>query len=175
MTEPNGLESASVGESMRQFMVQLPTAVAVVAAMHEGRAYGMAVGTLTSVSLKPPLVGFLPSKESGSWAGIRQAGSFVASILATDQLDVCAHFASPQADKFATALWRPAPSGAPIIEGCLAWLECTLYSIADAGDHDFALGEVKAMAVERPGDQPLIFFRRNYHQPVPILGEDSFW
>ncbi|HRW20108.1 MAG TPA: flavin reductase, partial [Dermatophilaceae bacterium] len=43
----------------RALMARVPTSVVVVATMVEGAPIGMLVGTFTSVSLQPKLVGFL--------------------------------------------------------------------------------------------------------------------
>ena len=53
----------------RQVLGQYPTGVCVVTAIHpDGEAVGMTIGSFTSVSLDPPLVGFMPERTSSSWA-----------------------------------------------------------------------------------------------------------
>jgi flavin reductase (DIM6/NTAB) family NADH-FMN oxidoreductase RutF len=61
--------------TFRQVLGNYPTGVAAITAMTaDGVPVGMVVGTFTSVSLDPPLVGFLPDKKSdrGSRAFCRQ-------------------------------------------------------------------------------------------------------
>ncbi|MFM6931786.1 MAG: flavin reductase family protein, partial [Novosphingobium sp.] len=71
----------------RRVLGNYPTGVTVVTAMGEdGQPIGMVVGTFTSVSLDPPLVGFLPDKRSSSWPQIEKAGHFCVNVLARDQL-----------------------------------------------------------------------------------------
>src|SRR3546814_16617268 len=62
-----------------------PTGVCVVTASHEGARHAMVVGSFTSISLDPPLVGFFPDKKSSSWPQIAATGHFCANILAADQ------------------------------------------------------------------------------------------
>lgn len=147
----------------RQTLGHYPTGVAVVtAAKADGAPVGMTVGSFTSVSLDPPLVAFLPAKTSNSWATLRECGdTFGVNILAADQELVCRRIASSGSDKFKDVTWHPSPLGLPILDGCVAYLECRTTEIRDAGDHDLVLGEVIQMGVQRPTES-LLFFRGGY-------------
>jgi DNA-binding IclR family transcriptional regulator len=57
--------------------------------------------------------------------------------------------------------WRGASSGSPILEGVVAWIDCDIEAVEDAGDHYFVLGRVRALEIENPG-LPLMFFRGGY-------------
>ena len=59
-----------------------PTGVCVVTASHDGARHAMVVGSFTSISLDPPLVGFFPDKKSSSWPQIAATGRFCASVSA---------------------------------------------------------------------------------------------
>jgi 3-hydroxy-9,10-secoandrosta-1,3,5(10)-triene-9,17-dione monooxygenase reductase component len=140
-----------------------PTGVTVVTATHEGRSTGMAIGSFTSVSLDPPLVAFLPAKTSGSWPTIEKSGSFCVNVMAADQGATCAQFASKAEDKFAGIEWSPAPAtGSPLLSGSLAWMDCTIEAVHEAGDHWIVVGRVQAMDVDRDEAGPLLFFRGRY-------------
>ncbi|MBB2893846.1 flavin reductase [Flexivirga oryzae] len=147
----------------RQTLGHYPTGVAVVTAMKpDGTPTGMTVGSFTSVSLDPPLIAFLPSKTSSSWAALRECGdTFGVNILAADQEVVCRRIASSGNDKFNAVAWHESPLGLPILDGCVAYLECRVSEVRDAGDHDLVLGEVVQMGVQRPTES-LLFFRGGY-------------
>lgn len=146
----------------RDVLGQFPTGVAVVTALDaEGRPHGMAVGSFSSVSLDPPLVGFMPARTSSTYPKIEATGRFCVSILGADQEDVCRAMATRGTDKFSGITWFPAPSGAPVIDGALAWIDCTLAQRYEAGDHYIVVGEVNRLAELRPGP-PLVFFRGGY-------------
>lgn len=168
-------DASANAEALRAVLRLLPTSVAVVAAVYDGQPAGMVVGTFTSVSMDPPLVGFLAMEGSGAWQRIRRSDSFAVSILSSEQQDVCRHFASRISDKFSGARWRPSPSGAPIIGDCVAWFDCALEAIIPAGDHYFVLGAVTSSAVEEEQASPLIFYRREYHRAIPLEVSDWFW
>jgi flavin reductase (DIM6/NTAB) family NADH-FMN oxidoreductase RutF len=154
-------------DEYRRTMRAFPTGVVVVTAISDGVPVGLSVGSFTSVSLDPPLVGFFPAVTSTSWPRVRDNGRFCVNVLAADQLGVCRAFANSGGDKYAALSWRPAPSGSPLIEGVLAWLDCSLERVHAAGDHWFALGRVHHMAVEREEVGPLLFFRGGYGDFVP--------
>lgn len=151
----------------RHILGHYPTGVAVVTAMEEGAVpVAMVVGSFTSVSLDPPLVGFFPDKRSSSWPRIRATGRFCINILAEDQEALCRRFASKVADKFAGVSHSLSPSGLPILDHVVAWIDCTLHDVHETGDHYLALGRVRALAAGRAA-RPLLFFRGNYGQFAP--------
>lgn len=158
----------------RKVLGNLPTAVSLVASIVDDKPIGMAVGTLTSVSMEPPLIAFLPTRASYAWSQIRTAGRFAASILAADQRDLCLRFASRSAEKFDAVNWQRSPLGSPYIPTSLAWFDCTIADVVEAGDHYFVMGTVETMKVTRESS-PLIFFRQAYHRPSEIEGASLSW
>ena len=145
----------------RQVLGHFPTGVCVVAAFHQDHPVGMAIGSFFSISLDPPLVGFCAAKGSSTWPKLRDAGKFCINILADDQEAVSRVFASKEADKFAGIGWDHSPLGSPRITGALAWIDCELSVVHEAGDHDMAIGAVHDLDVSREGG-PLVFFRGGY-------------
>jgi DNA-binding IclR family transcriptional regulator len=117
--------------------------------------------------LDPALVAFLPDHSSTSWPKIRQAGRFCVNILAAGQEPVCRAFASKAPDKFAGLRWRPGNSGAPVLDGVVAWIECELEAVYPAGDHDIAIGRVSDLQLGEP-TLPLVFFEGGYGRFEPM-------
>jgi 3-hydroxy-9,10-secoandrosta-1,3,5(10)-triene-9,17-dione monooxygenase reductase component len=145
----------------RQVLGHFPTGVTVVTAAPASGPVGLAVGSFASVSLDPPLVAFFPDRGSSSWPLIAEAGSFCVNILSEDQEVVCRRFATKGDDKFLGLGWRPAGSGAPLLDGVLAWIDCRIESVTDAGDHYCVMGRVRDLGVAHDGG-PLLFFRGGY-------------
>jgi 3-hydroxy-9,10-secoandrosta-1,3,5(10)-triene-9,17-dione monooxygenase reductase component len=146
----------------RQVLGHFPTGVTVVSAHPDGEPpVGLAVGSFFSVSLDPALVGFCPGKSSTSWPRIEAAGRFCVNVLADDQEDVARVFAGKGEDKFRGIGWRPAGTGSPIISDVLAWIDCEIADIHEAGDHYIVTGAVHELKVERER-HPLVFFRGGY-------------
>lgn len=156
------------GDQFREVMGNYPTGVVIVTAIaDDGERLGMVLGSFTSVSLDPPLVGFLPMKDSKTFARLQTATSICINILASDQESACRVFASPVPDRWERVGWRPSPSGAPILNGVVGWVDCEYVSVTDAGDHWFVLARVTALDAERDC-LPLLFFQRGYGRFSPV-------
>ena len=151
----------------RQVLGQYPTGVCAVTAKHsDGSRAGFVVGSFTSVSLDPPLVAFFPDKNSTSWPKIERVGRFCVNILGEDQEHLCRRFASKAADKFEGLETRTASSGSPILDGVVAWIDCDLHSIQEAGDHYVVIARVRELEIESPA-LPLLFFQGGYGRFAP--------
>lgn len=149
--------------TFRQVLGSFPTGVVVITAADEdGQALAMTVGSFVSVSLDPPLVGFLPSKASSSWASIRRSGTrFGVNVLSNDQEDVCRAVATRGDDKLAGFAWSLTDHGTPKLSESIAFIDCETESVYDGGDHDIVVGRVLALENVQP-TLPLLFFRGGY-------------
>ena len=155
------MSEAIDSREFRRILGHYPTGVCAVTALADGEPIGMIVGSFTSVSLEPPLVAFLPDRSSTTWPRIMTVGSFCVNVLNERQQSVCSAISSKAANKFDAVSYRLSERGVPIIEGVVAWIECDLYAVHEAGDHFIAIGLVKGMAVDRP-EAPLVFHRGSY-------------
>jgi flavin reductase (DIM6/NTAB) family NADH-FMN oxidoreductase RutF len=148
--------------TFRQVLGSYPTGVvAITATGADGAAIGMVIGSFTSVSLDPPLVGFLPDKNSSSWPQIEAAGHFCVNVLARDQQHVCRQLSAKGPDKFAGLDVALSNHGHPVIAGAIAQIDCDIHAVIDAGDHWFVLGKVLSLKVSRE-DDPMLFYRGKY-------------
>jgi 3-hydroxy-9,10-secoandrosta-1,3,5(10)-triene-9,17-dione monooxygenase reductase component len=137
------------------------TGIAIITGMGGDEPVGLTCQSFSSVSLDPPLVGFVPGKSSTSWPRIRPSGAFCANILSEEQEDLCRVFATAGADKFRGVGWRAGETGSPIIADTLAWVDCRIVTEHDAGDHDIVIGKVIELDAARTG-KPLLFYRGGY-------------
>ncbi len=153
----------------RRVLGHFPTGVAVITGIDpEGKPAGMAIGSFTSVSLEPPLVAFLPDKSSTSWPKIEPAGKFCVNILASEQESVCRTFAVKGGDKFAQFEWSAAPAtGSPLLDDVVAWIDCEIETVHEAGDHYIVIGRVLELDVANPS-LPLLFFQGGYGRFSPL-------
>jgi flavin reductase (DIM6/NTAB) family NADH-FMN oxidoreductase RutF len=144
-------------------MGQFPTGVVAITAIDvDGAPVGMTVGSFTSVSLDPALVGFFPARSSTSFPRIHAAGRFCVNVLSRPQEPLCRAMSAVGTDRFAGVLWTRSPvTGSPAIEGALAWIDCVINAIHEAGDHHIVVGRVVAFDVVTAGE-PLVFFRGGY-------------
>ncbi len=153
----NAFDSAD----FRRVLGNFPTGVTVVTAMTDSGAVGLTIGSFTSVSLEPPLVLFCPERGSGAWAQMSATKRFCVNVLGADQADIGGVFARKSQDRFAGVNWSRRVTGAPVLDGSIAWIDCVLHAVHDGGDHHIVVGLVKALATEND-HKPLLFFRGQY-------------
>lgn len=146
----------------RRVLGQFPTGVCVITAdSPTSGPSGMVVGTFTSVSLDPTLIAFLPAKSSTSWRKIEATGSFCVNMLGADQESLCRTFSSSAGDTFDSLSYRAAGTGSPILDNVVAWIDCDIETVQEAGDHLLVIGRVRALELEQPC-LPLLFFEGGY-------------
>jgi flavin reductase (DIM6/NTAB) family NADH-FMN oxidoreductase RutF len=152
----------------RQVLGHFPTGVAAVTSCDDaGGPVGMTVGSFTSVSLSPPLVAFLPAKQSATSAKIVRNGRFCVNVLGAHQESVSRSFATAGDRKFDGLDWTPSPDGLPRLDSAVAWIECTVEAVHDAGDHDIVVGRVTSLEATGPS-LPLLFFQGGYGRFAPM-------
>ena len=153
----------------RQVLGQYPTGVVVVtAAGSAGEPLGMTIGSFTSVSLDPPLVAFLPDRKSKSWHALHESGQrFCVNILSAGQEGVCRSVASRSHDKFEGIDLEQSAGGNPVIKGAVAYVDCTIEVIHEAGDHHVVIGRVQHLETQN-SLFPLLFFRGGYGSFSPL-------
>lgn len=156
-----GDTSDPAAAQFRLVLGRFPTGVVVVTAQATSGPVGLSVNSFTAVSLDPPLVAFCADRRSRTWAAIRASGAFCVNVLGEDQEALSRVFATKGADRFHGLGWSPAPSGAPLLERVLAWVDCTIEAVHDGGDHEICVGRVQALDTQRE-DGPLVFYRAGY-------------
>jgi flavin reductase (DIM6/NTAB) family NADH-FMN oxidoreductase RutF len=144
-------------------MARVPAGLVVVSARSADGYRGLTASSLVSISADPPMVLVGLEREAATRAAVAATRAFNVSVLTRSQEFMADRFAgrAPAIDP----AWRDVPhrlgvNGLPLIEGCAAWLECTLVEIHPAGDHDICVGEVTA-ASAGSGD-PLILWDRAF-------------
>jgi flavin reductase (DIM6/NTAB) family NADH-FMN oxidoreductase RutF len=150
-------------DELRDVMRRFPTGVAVVTVDAGGQRLGLTVGSLVTLSLDPPLVGFALSREAAMHELLREAGGCAVSLLAAGQEWLAQHFARGVPP---IAMWRDVAaaegaSGAPLLVGALGWLECRLVGEHPVGTHGFFVGEVLAATTGEEAP-PLLRVRGEY-------------
>ncbi|GAA4819723.1 3-hydroxy-9,10-secoandrosta-1,3,5(10)-triene-9,17-dione monooxygenase reductase subunit [Tomitella cavernea] len=162
------------GRALRNLIGNFATGITIISTMSDEAPVGFACQSFSSLSLDPPMVLFCPMKTSRSWNAIEAAGRFGVTILAEDQQDACAVFGSRNPDKFASVDWHRSPGGMPILDGELAWIDCTVEKVVDGGDHHVVFGRVQAFGTGEP-DKPLLFYRGQYTGIEPDKSVPAPW
>jgi 3-hydroxy-9,10-secoandrosta-1,3,5(10)-triene-9,17-dione monooxygenase reductase component len=162
--------------TFRKVLGQFCTGVTVITTVHAGVPVGFACQSFAALSLEPPLVLFCPTKASRSWRAIEASGKFCVNVLTENQKNVCARFGSKEVDKFAGIAWRASPLGSPVIDGSLAFIDCTVATVHDGGDHFVVFGAVRSLSeVPKVKPRPLLFYRGDYTGIEPDKTTPAQW
>jgi flavin reductase (DIM6/NTAB) family NADH-FMN oxidoreductase RutF len=147
----------------RTVLGRFATGVVAITAIDpdSGQPTGLAANSFTSVSLDPPLVGFCVAHTSTTWPKLRTAERHCVNILSEPQREVCLQLAAKGTDKFSSLEWTKSPSGSPVIDGALAWIECSVEAEYVAGDHVIVVARVHHLDKHHDGD-PLVFYKGSY-------------
>jgi flavin reductase (DIM6/NTAB) family NADH-FMN oxidoreductase RutF len=152
------------GHAFRHAAGRFASGVTIVTTQALEGAYGVTVSSFASLSLNPLLVTVSINRSSSLLGYIRSAGAFAVSVLASDQQQVAEYFAmrgrTPQPGGFPTVQTMTRQTGAPIIDGCLSWFDCTVEDLLPGGDHEILVGRVAA-AGGRTGE-PLVYWAGGY-------------
>ena len=139
------------------------TGVTVVTARASDRIHGMTVSAFTEVSLDPPLVLVCADKASLTHPVIAEGRVFAVNILARDQEGVSERFASKKDEhrRFEGLDYETGKTGAPLLEGSVAALDCRVVAAHDAGDHVIYVGEVEELRLSEDRE-PLLYHGGRY-------------
>ncbi|MGH3456710.1 flavin reductase family protein [Aeromicrobium sp.] len=157
----DGEDAQAAARTYRDVLGQYASGVTVVTTLQKDTPVGMTCQSFTSVSLDPPLVAFLPMKNSRAFAAIRQTRQFCVNFLAADQADLSNSFASLAEDKFDGVAWQPTSSGMPRIDDTVGWVDCSVHAVHEAGDHYLVIGRVEDLG-QGDAAKPLLFHRGRY-------------
>jgi flavin reductase (DIM6/NTAB) family NADH-FMN oxidoreductase RutF len=151
---------------LRRVFGAFPSGVTAIAALVRGLPVGIAASSFTSVSLDPPLVSLCVAHSSTTWPQLRDAPSLGVSVLSADQEQACRQLSGRNSDRFADLHWRATSDGAILLDGAIAWLECSTEAVHRAGDHDIIVLRVQDLDCD-DSVRPLVFHASQFHRLHP--------
>jgi len=128
----------------------------------DGTTHGLTVNAFSSLSLSPPLVMVALDRAASALQVFETSGFYAVNILREEQSGLSVRFAVLPEGRFTGVAWIAGLSGAPVLEGVLAVIECRTVQVLDTGDHRVFIGEVVEATVAE--GRPLIFFQSGYTQ-----------
>jgi flavin reductase (DIM6/NTAB) family NADH-FMN oxidoreductase RutF len=165
VTETPAVSERFSATDFRSALGAFPTGVTVITTRGEDHLYGMTANAFSSLSLDPPLILVCVITGTEGQRVISGNGIFAVNILRADQEAISRFFASrdrPRGlDAFRDVPHRSGVTGAPLIEGAAAYLDCRLHAEHEAGDHIIFVGEVMALGTEDAAE-PLVFHGGRY-------------
>jgi flavin reductase (DIM6/NTAB) family NADH-FMN oxidoreductase RutF len=135
----------------------------LVSAEHDGQRNMMAAAWAMPLDFAPPKVAVVLDKSTWTRRLIEQSGFFVLQVPTVSQADIVqtlgstsglamsqAQFGSDKLSAFGLMTQPGDQVAAPLLAGCVAWLECRLIPEPHQQDtYDLFLGEVVAASADR--------------------------
>jgi flavin reductase (DIM6/NTAB) family NADH-FMN oxidoreductase RutF len=159
------------GEALRQVMRHWVTGVAVVTSISDGHRHGMTVNSFVSVSLDPPLVTVTMNHGTRTMHLVDQSGVFAVTILGRAQQGIAERFAgrgNETEDRLSGLDVFTLTTGAPLLTGGAAFLDCQLVQRVPLKHSTLLIGEVLAAHVPHENIAPLVYVNRSFtglHEP----------
>lgn len=145
---------------LREAMRLVPGAVSVVTAGTGVGRTGATVTTAHSLSMEPETMLVSINLASSTWTAIEHFGHFCVNLLHADQQPVADRFAGrgglKGAARYEGADWSTLVTGAGVLDGALASVDCEVDHILQRHSHALVFGAVRAVLV-RPG--PALIYR----------------
>lgn len=150
-------------DEFRSAMGRFASGVTVVTVKSkDDKLSGITVSAFSSVSLEPPLILVCISKGASVHDLLEEGHYFAVNVLAEDQEIISRRFASKEPDRFSGMGYTEGGTGAPLITGAIASIECRVAHVYPGGDHTIIVGEVEIVNVS--DGKPLAYFRGGYVQ-----------
>lgn len=140
------------------------TGVSIVTTVDQsGKALGLTMNSVTSLSLDPPLYIVNLDKNSDTLPALEGSGAFCINVLADGQQDLSNRFAKKGDNKFDGVDYESGIENVPRLSGALMTIDCRVKSLFDGGDHKIVVGEVEQISHLDPEiSKPLLYYRGRY-------------
>lgn len=152
------------GLQLRDMLGRFATGVCLVTVTDEANvAHAVTVNSFASVSLDPPLVLWSLQKDSDVYGLYAEAPRYAINVLSEAQQELSTRYAQKGGHVMEKSHYRPGENGAPVVDGGIAHLECSLEQPIDGGDHTIVLGRVTRIFAGESAP-PLLFFGGAYRR-----------
>jgi flavin reductase (DIM6/NTAB) family NADH-FMN oxidoreductase RutF len=132
-----------VDEKWMETLSRMVHGIYVLTASHGGRINGMIASWVSQVSYEPPLIMVAVHPGRFSHHMIERQGAFALHIIPKRRMDFLQLFKGPDPDaKFASLPWSRGITGAPLLEDCIACMECEIKTSLRPGNHTLFIGQV---------------------------------
>lgn len=144
-------------ELLNRVTWKIPNALVLIGSRAGDERNAMTATWVTQLSMEPVLIGVGIDNTAVTHRLISAGGSFTVNLWPADDTKVFVKFSKPAADDGATLNGRPvrdAPSGAPVFDEALAWMDCAVRHRSDLGTHTLFVGEITAAEINDDEARP---------------------
>ncbi len=158
---PDGRDAEEYDKLRRRVLWTMPSGLYVVGSRAGERRNAMTLNWATQVSFDPKLMAIAVVKEAYTHELIAEGGVFSLCVIARDDRAIVRKFTKPvEVDLEARTLngfpFHDGPTGAPVLDQAVAWLDCAVARAVDVGDHTLFLGEIVDAGFQKPEDTPVL-------------------
>lgn len=130
-----------------------------VVTLRRGEEYaGFTATWLAQCSFTPPMISMAVKADSRAREVCGEGTTLTVHLLRPDQQDLAKLFfqaPAPEGGMIGTHAYHDGPHGAPVLEDCLAHLECRFHDVLEGGDHHIVQAEILDAHVHAEG-RPLV-------------------
>ena len=144
-------------ELLNRVTWKIPNALVLIGSRAGEDRNGMTATWVTQLSMEPVLIGVGIDKTAVTHRLISDGGSFTVNLWSSDDTKVFVKFSKPATYEGATLNGRPvhdAPSGAPVFDEAIAWIDCEVRHTLDLGTHTLLVGEIVAADINDDDTRP---------------------
>jgi flavin reductase (DIM6/NTAB) family NADH-FMN oxidoreductase RutF len=131
---------------------KIPNALALVGSRAGDEWNAMTTSWITQLSMEPVLIGVGVDNTAVTHRLISDGGSFTINLWSADDTRTFVKFSKPATkERREDGRWTlngravaEAPSGAPVFDDAVAWMDCAVRSALDLGTHTLFVGELTA-------------------------------
>ncbi len=149
----------------KNILKKIPYGLYVIG-VKDGEAYHAFTGSwFSQCSMKPPRVMLGVRHGTHSLEMLKKGRVFSVNFLAKEDEEILKQFfkAAPSGgDRFGDLGFSVKTTGAPVLDAAIAYLECDVKHILDAGDHSIVVGEVVEAEI-RKDEHPLVMGDTPWH------------
>ena len=152
-------------EAKRSILRNIPYGLYVIGLRHGELHHAFTGSWLSQCSMKPPRVMLGVRKDSHSLGMMKETGVFSVNFIGKSDRKILEQFfkATPSSgNRFGELKFSLKQTNTPVLDQAIAYLECEVKSIVDAGDHAIVLGEVVAAEVVKE-EPPLVMGDTPWH------------
>ena len=145
----------------RNLMRHQAGAVTIIAVGQAGNRTGLTATAMCSLTDAPPTVLICVNRNASAHAPIKAAKAFSVNVLAREQADLAKRFSTKKLEgeaRFDAAAWETLATGAPVLKGTIASLDCELVGEHQVETHSIFIGRVKDGRFSTDAE-PLLYFR----------------
>jgi flavin reductase (DIM6/NTAB) family NADH-FMN oxidoreductase RutF len=157
--------AAGLSSAFKGALRHLASGVSVITTGRAPHRTGFTATSVSSLSVDPARIIVSVNRNSSSYEAIRTSGIFAVNFLAAHQVDVAQAFAGQGGLKgearYAHAVWSTLESGASVLEGALANIDCDVEEFVERHSHAIVIGRVLA-ARNTEGGEALLYWRGRY-------------